>query len=338
MQLCIVTPAPPRSYHGNRMTAERWQQLFEELGHGADVIERYDGRPCDALVALHARRSADSVVRFASEFPEAPLILALTGTDLYPDLVTSGVDPSVLELADRLVVLQELGIRQLPRHLHARTRVIVQSADPPPPGPRAVGLDGSFAVVVLAHLRAVKDPLRAAKAARLLPASSTVRVIHLGAELDPDLASQARAEMAVNPRYRWLGELPHEVAMRTLRSSELLVITSISEGGANAVCEALASGVPIVSSRIDGSVGLLGADYPGYFTPGDTDELAELLSRAESDRQGLLLELRRWCDALRPLVARHAEREAWRALLADLPAASGQALPAAVPPSPPAPA
>lgn len=324
MHICIVTPAPPRSYQGNRVTAERWRELFQELGHSAQIVESYEGQRCDTLIALHARRSAASVLRFVSEVPRAPVIVALTGTDLYPDLARSGVDLSVLEAAERLVVLQDRGVGQIPEPLRDRTRVIVQSADLPEPGPAVLPeggsflADGVFAVAVLAHLRPVKDPLLAAAASRMLPAESTIRIVHLGAELDTDLGEQARAETGSNPRYRWLGEVPHDAAMRMLGSCRLLALTSLTEGGANAVCEAIAAGVPVVSSLIDGSLGLLGSTYPGYFPPGDAAGLADLLWRVENDDGGLLGELRRRCEELRPLVARHRERQAWDALLGEL--------------------
>lgn len=318
MQICIVTPAPPRSYQGNRMTAERWRQLFEELGHRAGIVESYEGQKCDVLVALHARRSAASVLRFVSEAPGAPVVLALTGTDLYPDLATSGVSLSVLQMADRIVVLQDLGVDQVPAFLRDRTRVILQSAEPPEPGRGALHDEDSFMVAVIAHLRPVKDPLLAAAAVRMLPPASKIRVVHLGAELDAELGRLARSETADNPRYQWVGELPHDVSMRTLRSCSLLALTSLTEGGANVVGEAIAVGVPVVSSRIDGSVGLLGDDYPGYFTPSDAGGLADLLWRIENDEQGLLRELRRRCQQRLPLVARSRERQAWRALLGEL--------------------
>lgn len=303
------------------MTAERWKELLGELGHSSIVIERYEGQSCDALVALHARKSAESVIRFLSESPNSPVIVALTGTDLYPDLVSSGVDETILNAADRLIVLQRLGVQQLPKHLHDRTHVIVQSAQLPGPGPCAEELNGnsSFAVVVLAHLREVKDPLLAARAARLLPASSRVKVIHLGAEIEHDLGEQARLETATNPRYRWLGEFPHDVAMRTLQRCQLLALTSVHEGGANALCEALALGVPVISSEIAGSIGLLGNDYPGYFTPGNDADLAELLWKVEQDDRGLFHQLKQRCIALKPTVSRDQEREQWRLLLETLP-------------------
>src|SRR3954451_24210699 len=104
-----------------------------------------------------------------------------------------------LELAAAIVVLQPEGLRQLPDWARGRARAIVQSAEPvrvQPPRREA------FEVALLAHLRPVKDPFRAAMAVRLLPAASKVRVLHAGASLDADLEQRARSEQASNPRYR----------------------------------------------------------------------------------------------------------------------------------------
>jgi glycosyltransferase involved in cell wall biosynthesis len=172
-------------------------------------------------------------------------------------------------------------------------------------------------VCVLGHLRPVKDPFRTALAARLVPAASRLRVLHLGAALSPEMAAQARAEAAENPRYRWLGEVSRGRALRLLGRCRLLVLTSEMEGGANAISEALAVSVPVLSSHIAGSVGLLGAEYPGYFPVGDTAALAKLLERAESDAT-FHLELQQWCKRLRPLVDPARERQSWADLLAEL--------------------
>jgi glycosyltransferase involved in cell wall biosynthesis len=162
----------------------------------------------------------------------------------------------------------------------------------------------------------VKDPLRAAMASGRLPASSRIRVVHLGAALDPRLARRARVETARNPRYRWLGAKPRHAALRLLARCRLLVLTSRLEGGANAVSEAIVCGVPVISSRIAGSVGLLGESYPGYFPPGDTRALARLLARFESDKRFRAVLTAR-CRRLRPVFAPARERAAWRTLLAD---------------------
>ena len=170
MTICLITPAPAGSRHGNRWTAVRWARMLRELGHRVVIEEEYKGRRCDALVALHARRSFPSIERYRRERPEAPLIVALTGTDLYRDIRTNPQAQRSLAMASRLVVLQPLGVRELPPRLRSRARVIIQSAERP--GGVASPRKDVFAVCVTGHLRPVKDPFRAAQAARLLPGAS----------------------------------------------------------------------------------------------------------------------------------------------------------------------
>src|SRR5438445_4855053 len=151
MKIRLITPAPAHSRKGNRVTALRWARLLRELGHRVLIEERYEGGSADLLVALHARRSADSAARFRQEHPELPLILALTGTDLYQDIRSCCQAQEELEMATRLVVLQPMGIQELPEHLRPKVRVIYQSVEKvqaiPPKRKR------SFDVCVLGHLR-----------------------------------------------------------------------------------------------------------------------------------------------------------------------------------------
>jgi hypothetical protein len=206
MKVGIVTPAPARSRSGNRVTAQRWAGILRELGHRVSVAQEYGGERYDALIALHARRSSKAVARFRREHPGSPLILALTGTDLYRDIRTSRRAQESLESADRLVLLQPKGIAELAPGLRGKARVIFQSVawgplDRPSRSRHAE-------VCVVGHLRPVKDPFRAALAARLLPRSSRIRILHVGRAMDEKMAKLARAEMQENRRYQWLGELP----------------------------------------------------------------------------------------------------------------------------------
>ena len=279
-----------------------------------------EGVRADVMVGLHARRSAAAVRAFRARHPERPLIVALTGTDLYLDLRRSGAARRSLSLADRLIVLQPMALRALPPAARRRARVVYQSVERGRRTARPAGgsfAGGSFDVCVLSHLRWVKDPLRAAIAARALPGDSRVRVLHAGRALAPAMAARARAEGRRNPRYRWLGERSRARARSLLERSRLLVLSSRAEGGANVLGEAAVAGVPVLASRVDGSAGILGHDYPGFFPVGDTAALRELLVRAEADAR-FYERLRARVSRLAPLFSPARERQAWRKLLAEL--------------------
>ena len=310
LRIRLVCPAPAGSRSGNRVTAVRWARILRSLGHRVDVAQTASG-VADILVALHARRSADAVQEFRARYPCRPLIVALTGTDLYHDLGRSRRVTRSLTLADRLIVLQPAARTALPAAARSKARVIYQSATPPKRRRRP--LRQTFDVCILSHLRPVKDPLRAALAARCLPPHSRIRVLHAGRALTPAMAARARAEAARNPRYRWLGERSHAEALALLARSRLLVLPSQLEGGANVVGEAAVCGVPVLASRVDGSVGLLGSTYQGYFPYGDTRALAALLYRAAADPR-FLFRLTRRIKALAPHFRPARERAAWKRL------------------------
>jgi putative glycosyltransferase (TIGR04348 family) len=313
LTIVVATPAPPASRNGNRVTALRWAAILRGLGHRVRVVEPEDDAAGDLLIALHARRAHPAIARWPLA---APVIVAMTGTDLHEDLPRGDAAARAsLERAARVVLLQPLAAAALPARHRPRARVILQSACAPPDAPprAADRLD----VCVVGHLRAVKDPLRTALAARLLPASSTIHVTHIGAALDDALADAARFEAQTNPRYRWLGPLPRGETLRRIAASHVLSLTSHAEGGANVIPEALVCGALVVTAHIPGALGNLGDDYPATFPPGDTAALAALLARVERDAPFRAeLEARR--AALAPRFSRDAERDAWRALLSEL--------------------
>jgi putative glycosyltransferase (TIGR04348 family) len=316
MKIVLITPARPSSRSGNATTTVRWTRILRELGHDVQVADRYDGAAADLMVALHAWRSADGIRDFRARFPDRPLIVGLSGTDIY-EYIDRDPAPTLhsLACADRLVALQELARRRVPVRFRRKVRVIYQSA--PPVRPSALRPTRSFDVAVIGHLRDVKDPFRAAQAARLLPAASRIRIVHLGAAETPRWAATARAEMKLNPRYLWRGDRPRGEVRRLLGRARAMVLSSHSEGGANVISEAVAAGLPVLASRIDGSVGLLGRDYPGYFPVGDTAALARLLRRLETNPD-FLARLRR-AIARRALLFRAArEKAAWQALIREI--------------------
>ena len=315
MQIALITPVRSSSRSGNDTTTVRWTRILRELGHDVSVANRYDGAAADLMIALHAWRSAESIRRFRELYPGRPLIVALSGTDIY-DYIDRDPAPTLhsLACADRLVALQELARRRVPARFRKKVRVVYQSA---PPLKRIAPATRGFEVAVIGHLREVKDPFRAAAAARLLPAGSRLRVVHLGAAETPHWADLAKAEMKANPRYVWRGDRPRAEVRRLLGRARAMVLSSLSEGGANVISEAVVAGVPVLASRIDGSVGLLGGDYPGYFPVGDTAALARLFSRLETSpdfRTRLQRTIKRRASLFRPA----REKAAWKRLIAEL--------------------
>jgi putative glycosyltransferase (TIGR04348 family) len=316
MNIVLITPARPSSRSGNATTTVRWTRILRGLGHDVHVADHYDGAAADLMIALHAWRSADGIRDFRARFPDRPLIVALSGTDIY-EYIDRDPAPTLhsLACADRLVALQELARRRVPARFRPKLRVIYQSAPPVPRSDSAT--TRGFDVAVIGHLREVKDPFRAAKAALLLPPASRIRIVHLGAAETPRWAAMAKTEMKRNPRYLWRGDRPRGEVRRLLGRARAMVLSSLSEGGANVISEAVAAGLPVLASRIDGSVGLLGRDYPGYFPVGDTAALARLLHRLETDpdfRARL-----RCATARRALLFRPArEKAAWQALIREI--------------------
>lgn len=302
--ILIVSPASSRENNGNWQTASRWRR---HLGRDYRVTIapgwQAGEHPPDLLVALHARRSAAALAAFTAEHPDRPALLVLTGTDVYRDIHEDADARASLVRADALVLLQPRGLDELDADARAKAHVIFQSA------PRLrlrVHRGDPVDIAMIGHLRPEKDPLTFMQAARLLEAPG-VRLLHIGAALDPELGEAARREQAANPRYRWLGALPHMAARRRLARCHAMVIASHMEGGANVIIEAVTCGVPVLASDIKGNRGMLGEDYAGYFPAGDARRLAGLVDRSVRDA-AFHARLERQCGARARLFAPGAER------------------------------
>ena len=298
------------------MTAVRWARLLRGLGHRVTVQSDWDGTPGDMMVAIHAWRSASSIARFGQRFPGRPLVVALSGTDIYRFRHSHPEETlRSMEMADALVCLHDLVYRAIPETYRKKLHVLHQSAAPLTrarrPSVRA------FDVCVVGHLREEKDPFRTAYAARALPQESRLRVIHLGKAHDDEWAGQARAEMETNPRYHWRGEVSAWQVRKEFLKTHALVHSSTMEGGANVISEAVVAGVPVIASDIDGNAGLLGEDYPGYYPVTDTEALCALLQRAETDQSFLQL-LNKHGNERKHLFTPERESRRWQALLDSL--------------------
>ena len=180
MRVEVVTPARAGSQHGNRVTAERWAALLGELGHTVSLTTSWSGEPVDVLVALHARRSADTVRAYRCAHPRRLVVLALTGTDLYADLAVSLEAQESVQAADALVVLQDKAYDVLDPGLHPRVHVIHQSVVPParsaPPGPHleVLLLAWFFLTPIFYDAKILLSPAQAEWMLRLNPMASII--------------------------------------------------------------------------------------------------------------------------------------------------------------------
>jgi len=312
MRIILITPAPPQSRAGNRATATRWAHILRSLGHRVEIATTFAGQDADLMIALHAWRSAESIQQFSDAFHRRPLIVAITGTDAYrfkhshPDSTLQSI-----HLADYLVGLHDLIGNILPQNERHKLCVIHQSAKPI--GKREP-YKRCFHVSVMGHLRDEKDPMRPAMAVRDLPTSSRIKLHHYGKAHTLEWVGRARAEMNTNTRYVWHGEIAHYKIRQVYRRTHLLVLPSRMEGGANVISEAIVAGVPVIASDIEGSIGLLGDDYTGYYAVENEEALTTLLLKAESDT-AYYKKLEQACIAKQPLFTPENETRGWRELL-----------------------
>jgi len=315
----IVTPAIRSSNNGNWQTAWRWSRMLADL-YETRILNEWRGEPFEVLLALHARRSAPSIAAWHAGGC-GPLAVVLTGTDLYRDIDVDTSARASLGMADRIVVLQELGPNRLPSALRSRCIVCFQSCTARGPVAKT---DRHLRVLMVGHLREEKSPTTYFEAARLLARRADIRFDHVGAPLDDALGRAARELERTHPRYRWLGELDHATTRRHIQKAHVLVHASRMEGGAHVIAEAVRSGTPVIASRIDGNVGMLGAAYPGYFEGDDAPALAALVQRAR-DEPAMLASLSAACREREPLFEPARERATLHRLVDELcgkPAAS----------------
>jgi glycosyltransferase involved in cell wall biosynthesis len=289
--ILIVTPYGPETGSGNWRTAERYARLLQGQGIAVEIAvgmpSAHQIAAASGAVVLHARRSHAAAV--ALQRAQKPYGVVLTGTDLYADL-PGLTTPTFLQQAmdtithARLLVgLQQEACRHMQAgHLQARIpqmppcRVLLQSATadadrlhrlPRPDRAKDPRL------LMVGHVRQEKDPLTGFMAVLTLPAGATLR--HLGGSLDDTLMQTLQSLADQDPqRMTLLGHCDVKAVREEMAKADLLLHTSAMEGGALVIAEAFGQGLPVVASRIPGHLGILGDDYPAYFTQGDAEDLA----------------------------------------------------------------
>lgn len=309
MTVCVASPYPLTDLKGNSVTTRRVVEILNEGGMEARASHGYDGKPADVLISLHAVKGAQTVLDYKESHPEGKVVVLITGTDIYQSLPKgSDLGERALEQASAIVVVFERAIQSLAPRWRDKTVVIPASLDPI--GVKAEPVCPPFAISVVGHLREVKRPFMAIEAVSRHPDWTDVEVWQLGEALNKEHAEQAREWEQRDSRYRWFGGLPRNESLALCAKSSLTVNSSILEGGANAVLEAMTMGVPVLASRIEGNLGLLGEGHGGYFD----ERMDEVLEQVMEDREIPATWARAAMERL-PLFSRERESRCWLELL-----------------------
>lgn len=313
-KLVIVSPALASANNGNWQTAKRYRQILK-AHFQIRLVSEWDGaKTDDYLIALHARRSFPSIAAWHALHGSQGSVVVLTGTDLYRDIKHNPQAQQSLEFAARLIVLQQMGLAELPAPLRSKTSVVLQSTTP------RVTLSKTarcIRVVMVGHLREEKSPHTLFEAAALLAQQQDIYIQHIGAEHDQILARMAHQTAALYSQYQFTGALTYAETRRQIQRSHVLVHTSVMEGGAHVLMEAICSGVPVIASRIAGNIGMLGEEYAGLFPVGDAKALADMLIRFRHDTE-FEHQLKKQCALRAPLFSAEHERKGLLTILDNI--------------------
>ena len=312
----IYSPFAHQTGQGNTVTADRTELILRSAGFS--VISEggsYSGRDAKCLIALNARRSAAEVAGFDELNPGRQIIVVVTGSDInHPQMEDECSDTrKTMVRADALVMLHETDLEALPAELRKKAECIFPSVKLPG-GIKHRPWDGDrFEVIMAGNLRAVKNPQLAVEGALLLTDDSPVFISSYG-DAPAELAAEMTLASEQAGHFQWCGKVDHDSLMEKMARAHLLLNTSTLEGGANAICEAVSMGLPVVASDIRGNIGMLGSDYPGLFASGDAKAMVGLLQRC-AETASFHADLKRAVEQRAVLFDFARESEAWVGLL-----------------------
>ncbi len=294
MRIALVTPYCYPSTRGNAVTVERIASGLRERGYQVGIysLEAFQDRrevPSairdfgpDLVHGFHAFVTGDLVVAEAAE-ARVPALVTITGTDVNHDLFDSERREKVVEVlkgAQGVVAFHESIqgklLREVPE-LHGRVRVIRQTVacDGKEDDHHAQwGLDSRHIVFFFpAGIRRVKNlPFCVPPLSRLQVSYPNLRALYAGPIVEEEEGRRLLELLAGNQWARYLGEVPHEVICSMLRVVDVVVNSSLSEGGmSNAVLEAMSRGVAVLASDIEGNRSVIVDEVDGLLFSSEDD-------------------------------------------------------------------
>lgn len=275
-RVAILTPYGPPSPRGNAVTVARIARALERSGVELSVwdVSAQDEPSIAAGIAayapalihaFHAYRTGPLAMRLALQ-SRVPLVVTCTGTDANHDLddpSRAEVVQKVLNRAGRVTVfhssIADRILTALPS-LRERVTVVPQSVDLPTSEAFDLAArwplpPGRVLFVLPAGIREIKNPaLPLAPLGRLVTTLPEIRLLYVGPVLNPVVGQTLERDLAAIPWARHIGAVPHAQMGSLLSQADVIVNSSISEGGmANSVLEALWLGRAVLASDIEGN-------------------------------------------------------------------------------------
>lgn len=124
------------------------------------------------------------------------------------------------------------------------------------------------------------------EAVAIVKSHTHVRCSIVGDGPEKRTLEQNVSELGLSNIVEMTGYLPQHDLPERLRNTDIFVLSSFSEGRPNALLEAMAAGVPVIASDIDGVRELISHGENGLlFEPGRPEHLAEQIERLSQDRE-----------------------------------------------------
>lgn len=282
--ILIYSPFAVGTAQGNAISASRLESMINDFGYVPRVeANEYSGAQASLAIILNAWRSAEVIQHFKKVNPTSAVIILITGSDInHKDFGSAdSVVRKAMDAADALVMLHDIEFDTLPFYLQKKCTVIYPSVDLP----KSLSHQPNqqyFEVILSGNIRAVKNPELAVKIAQLLPENAGIKIRAYG-NVESEYREMLQKANDTLPSFHWAGQVSHMQNLEKLQSAHLLLNTSHAEGGANAICEALSIGIPVIASDIRGNIGMLGKFYAGLFTKNNAEMAVELLIKARQN-------------------------------------------------------
>jgi len=289
MRILIVVPQQVHA-SGNWVTARRFQQGLEQIGHRVITLEiKLQGEASflkkvidfapDVALLLHAYRSGKPWLECTRDLM-IPNVVMLTGTDVnhgLDDPETSDIIQAVMQRAVFVILQNPIIAAALSRNqprLATRLKTVAPGVIL---GHETFHLRATLGVaqelplfLLPAGLRPVKRAIGLLKIFDQLGAEAEpFHLAFCGPVLDEDYGRRFRAEIETRPWASYLGVIPPEAMAAAMRSADVIINNSISEGLANSLLEAATLGIPMLARNNPGNAALVRHDVNGLLYDDD---------------------------------------------------------------------